>query len=225
MLKAILIDFDNTLMDTERLVLPSLIERFNQLYQKPNEEQLTYETFVKHFHGATREPLCKRMGEYFQKDVEYNVLFENRESQVSRYFKKTGVEMAPNVIEMLKLLKNRGYILALITNSPLERIFSALRFATNHKGDELAGLFGTLFFESGATPKPSSEVYLKALEQLNLAPEECIAIEDSVNGVLSSCGAKIKTLGYTHYSKNENGLLEHGAKACFADWADFLSIV
>ena len=225
MLKAIFIDFDNTLMGTEMLALPPLIERFNQLYQKPHEEQLTYETFIAHFHGATRQHLCDLMENYFKKDVHYDVLFEKREWHVIQYFKKQGVEMAPNVIEMLSLLKNRGYILALVTNSPLERVFSAMRFATNQKGDELAAFFGTSFFESGATPKPSSEVYLNALDQLNLATEECIAIEDSVNGVLSSCGANIKTFGYTHYSKNEKELLKNGAKACFSDWADFLSII
>jgi len=50
--------------------------------------------------------------------------------------------------------------------------------------------------------KPASDIYHYALEKLALAPDECIAFEDSENGILSSQGADLKTIitinGYTH---------------------------
>lgn len=49
--------------------------------------------------------------------------------------------------------------------------------------------------------KPATDIYLYAMEQMNLKPEECLAFEDSYNGVRSSVDADIKTIitlnGYT----------------------------
>lgn len=50
--------------------------------------------------------------------------------------------------------------------------------------------------------KPAPDIYHYALEKLALSPEECIAFEDSENGIHSSMGADLKTIiainGYTH---------------------------
>jgi HAD superfamily hydrolase (TIGR01509 family) len=42
--------------------------------------------------------------------------------------------------------------------------------------------------------KPASDIYFYALDKLALAPDECIAFEDSENGILSSQGADLKTI-------------------------------
>lgn len=42
--------------------------------------------------------------------------------------------------------------------------------------------------------KPAPDIYDWALEQMNLKPEQTIAFEDSLNGILSSSAAKIKTI-------------------------------
>jgi len=44
------------------------------------------------------------------------------------------------------------------------------------------------------TKKPAPDIYDWALKQLNLKPEDCLAFEDSVNGIKSSLGAKLKTI-------------------------------
>ncbi len=50
--------------------------------------------------------------------------------------------------------------------------------------------------------KPASDIYDYALNEMNLEPGECLAFEDSHNGILSSMGAGIPTIiavnGYTH---------------------------
>ncbi len=35
-------------------------------------------------------------------------------------------------------------------------------------------------------PKPSSEIYLKAIEMLDLLPSECLIIEDNINGITAA---------------------------------------
>ena len=43
-----------------------------------------------------------------------------------------------------------------------------------------------------AEGKPSPDIYLYACKQLGLAPEECMAVEDSPNGVMSAYRAGCK---------------------------------
>jgi beta-phosphoglucomutase-like phosphatase (HAD superfamily) len=45
--------------------------------------------------------------------------------------------------------------------------------------------------------KPHPEIYLKAAAQLGIAPEECIAIEDSVSGIKSAKTAQMYVVGIT----------------------------
>jgi beta-phosphoglucomutase-like phosphatase (HAD superfamily) len=49
--------------------------------------------------------------------------------------------------------------------------------------------------------KPSPDIYDYALEKLHLTPAQCLAFEDSHNGILSSMGANLTTIittnGYT----------------------------
>ena len=49
--------------------------------------------------------------------------------------------------------------------------------------------------------KPAPDIYDYALEKMGLTAEDCLAFEDSLNGILSSSGANLKTIvtvnGYT----------------------------
>ena len=42
--------------------------------------------------------------------------------------------------------------------------------------------------------KPAADIYFYALDKLGLSPDECIALEDSENGIRSSLGANLKTI-------------------------------
>ena len=49
--------------------------------------------------------------------------------------------------------------------------------------------------------KPAPDIYTWAMQQMNIKPENCLAFEDSLNGVKSSLAADLKTIitinGYT----------------------------
>jgi sugar-phosphatase len=52
--------------------------------------------------------------------------------------------------------------------------------------------------------KPDPEVFLKAAEKLGLRPEECLVVEDAVNGVAAGKAAGAKVLGLmTSFSAEE----------------------
>lgn len=223
------LDFDNTLMRTEELVLPSFIERFNELYGNQIDHPLTLEEFKQHFHGQARTVLCENLSNHFGIQINEKVLYENRELVVEEHYGKKGVEMADNLLPILDKLTSEGITLTCVTNSPLTRIFAAMRSATNKMGSKLAGFFGDRFFESGEIQKPKPHVYNHAMRKLGITSSYAIAVEDSVTGIQAAKGAGIKVFGYLGLAKNQDAerakLSAAGATECFTDWKDFPALL
>ncbi len=222
--KWLLLDFDNCQMATEHLAVPSLIKRFNELYATQIGTDLTYETFQKHFHGQAREALCNNLSDHFAIEVDYPTLYAGREWRMMQMLQETGVEMAEGLVETLEILQDQGYNFAFVSNNPIQRGLAAMRYATNGQGDRLARLFGTAFFEAGDVQKPKPDVYLRAMEQLGVASQNCYAIEDSPTGVTAAVQAGVITFGFLAFSDNPEKiaqtLLEKGATACFHHWRE-----
>lgn len=105
--------------------------------------------------------------------------------------------------------------LAVASSSALE----SLLFKLNKVA--LAEPFGENIFsaDSVSKAKPDPALYVFAANALSVAPERCIAIEDSINGVLSATRAGMTTIGYVggaHCVPKQNELLiAEGAAAVF----------
>ena len=89
----------------------------------------------------------------------------------------------------LKRLKKEGYKLVVCSNS----IRSTMEFML-----ERANLVPLLDFflsnEDVDQPKPSPEIYLKAIRRLELKPDECLVLEDNENGIKAALEAKTHLL-------------------------------
>ncbi len=82
--------------------------------------------------------------------------------------------------ELISYLKAHGYKTALATSAKTDR--AALQF--EKKGLERAKLFDCETYSGEVkVSKPNPEIFLKAAQKLNLPPQECIVLEDSLNGV------------------------------------------
>lgn len=225
--KFLFLDFDNTMMATEQFAVPSLIARFNDLYGADLKEPLTLEIFKKHFHGQARENLCANLGAYFGIDVDYPTLYRDREWHVMQHLQAVdgGVPMAPHLIETLSDLVSHGAVLSFVSNNPIQRGLSAMRYADNGRGDELANLFGTRFFEAGDVQKPKPDVYIRAMLQVGADPELSVAVEDSVTGVTAAVAAGLTVYGFTGFAdereKSADKLMDAGAVQIFDDWGAF----
>ncbi|MFK3984677.1 HAD family hydrolase [Micromonospora sp. NPDC050397] len=85
--------------------------------------------------------------------------------------------------------------LGLASSSPARLIEAALR-ATG-----LTDAFAvTLSTEQVARGKPAPDVYLQVAEKLGAAPDRCVAIEDSSNGVRSASAAGTRVIAVPHAS-------------------------
>lgn len=228
--KFLFLDFDNTMMATEQYAVPSLIARFNDLYGDRIETPLTLDVFKRHFHGQARENLCANLAAYFGIDVDYQTLYRDREWHVMQHLqqvreKSGGVPMAPHLIETLSNLAADGTVLSFVSNNPVQRGLAAMRYADNGRGDALANLFGTRFFEAGDVQKPKPDVYLRAMQQVGATPEQSIAVEDSVTGVTAAVAAGMTVYGFVGFADDRAAaakkLIEAGAKDVFDDWQNF----
>ena len=224
------LDFDNTMMATEQYAVPSLIARFNDLYGDRLKAPLTLDIFKQHFHGQARENLCANLEFYFDIDVDYQTLYRDREWHVMQHLqdvrdKNGGVPMAPNIIETLSTMVSRGVVLSFVSNNPVQRGLAAMRYADNGRGDELANLFGTRFFEAGDVQKPKPDVYIRAMQQLGATPDQSIAVEDSVTGVTAAVAAGMTVYGFIGFADDRHVTAEKlshaGATDIFDDWKNF----
>jgi HAD superfamily hydrolase (TIGR01509 family) len=226
----LLLDFDNTMMATEQYAVPSLIARFNDLYGSQLSAPLTFEEFKKHFHGQARETLCANLSNHFNITVDYPTLYESREWRMMQHLQKIkgGVPMAPGLIDALTALEKQGVEFAFVSNNPIQRGLTAMRFADNGCGKELAKFFSCNYFEAGDVQKPKPDVYLRAMEQLGTDTAHCFAVEDSISGASAAVAAGIPTFAFTAYTDNADEmkakLLEKGCIAAFNNWNEFVDL-
>lgn len=225
MLTHLFIDFDNTMMATEHYAIPSLIARFNTLYGSQISQPLTIDIFATHFHGQAREILCANLSQYFSIQVDTAKLYQDREWEMMQALQKVpgGINMAPHLIEVLRTLYDEHKVrAALVSNNPIQRALTAMRFAANGQGDTLAALLGTRFFEAGDRQKPLPDVYLRAMAQTDAKIETSCAIEDSHAGAMAAHTAGLRVFGFTGFSttpeETAKALRDAGCLDVFTDW-------
>lgn len=97
--------------------------------------------------------------------------------------------LKPGVREALILCKAQGLKIGLASASPLPMLEKVLEIF------ELRDYFATLASaEHLPYSKPHPQVYLNAAAQLNIPPVNCVALEDSVTGMVASKAARMRSI-------------------------------
>jgi beta-phosphoglucomutase len=116
------------------------------------------------------------------------------------------------VYEFLEQITSNGYRLALATSAPTLNIELGLQKLKLENTFE--HIVGKVDVKHG---KPHPEVYLTALERLGMAAENCIVFEDSMAGVESALGARLKVVGIASSHSREE-LLYKGVSLAVDDF-------
>ena len=97
--------------------------------------------------------------------------------------------LKPGVREALILCKAQGLKIGLASASPLPMLEKVLEiFDLRDHFDTLASA------EHLPYSKPHPQVYLNAAAQLNISPVNCVALEDSVTGMIASKAARMRSI-------------------------------
>ncbi|EMD0828455.1 hexitol phosphatase HxpB [Morganella morganii] len=97
--------------------------------------------------------------------------------------------LLPGVEHALSLCQSLGLKIALASASPLYMLESVLEmFNIRHYFDAVVSA-GDLPYS-----KPHPQVYLNAAEALGVPPVQCVALEDSVNGMIACKAARMRSI-------------------------------
>lgn len=120
---------------------------------------------------------------------DYDTVKARRKQLMAEHVEKCGVEEKKGLGVLLDYAKAHGYKLAVATATDLERTTQYLTSIGK------IAYFDTLVCGGMVTHgKPAPDIYLEAARQLGLPPEECVALEDSPNGILSAFRAGCKPI-------------------------------
>ena len=177
-IKAVIFDMDGVLIDSEPLWRVAMIKGFNDIGVEFTDEDcrkttgMRFKEVVQHWfnhHNITHStPIHLN-------DTVINNLIE--------LIHRDGKAMK-GVIEVLDFLRTKKFPIGLATSSNhilIEAVLTKTQTALYFNE-----VVSAEFLQHG---KPHPEVFLKCAENLKIAPENCLVIEDSVNGVLAGKAA------------------------------------
>ena len=220
-IKAIIFDVDGTLADTEDAHRIAFNKAFAENGLDWNWDTALYDKLLKVTGGKERIKFFVSdflSGHAKPDDFEEFVkhLHKVKTAHYTAMLADGQIPLRPGIRQLILDAHAAGFTLAIATTTSPENVAGLLEvglgknwadyFATNGCGDIVP------------LKKPAPDIYNWVLKQLQLAPQDCIALEDSHNGLRSSLAADIKTyITLNHYTRNQDF---SGAAAVFDDLSD-----
>lgn len=179
---SVVFDMDGVLFDTQRLYLDAWYE-VGRIMGLPDISEVARPCM-----GMNRNDQRRMVLAHYGDTFDYDRFMELKDEIFNGYLAK-GLILKPGVREILTYLKDIGAKVAVASSSRVESV-------THHlKETELTGYFSKIIGgDLVEHSKPLPDIYLKACEELGVAPEETYAVEDSYNGVRAAAAAGMKTI-------------------------------
>ncbi|MGP1385748.1 MAG: HAD family hydrolase [Thainema sp.] len=209
-LKALIFDVDGTIAETERdghrvafnqtfaeagLNWVWEVEQYGQLLEVPGGKERMQ-------HYINQSALNIALPAEFETEWDWLVHLHKRKTHHYRQQIEQGlIPLRPGVLRLMQEARAAGIQLAIATTSSYDNATSLLKILL---GSESLDWF-TVIAAGDIVPnkKPAPDIYLYALDKLQLQPEQCLVFEDSAQGLQAAIAAGLTTVvtlnDYTHH--------------------------
>ncbi|MBU0620287.1 MAG: HAD-IA family hydrolase [Gammaproteobacteria bacterium] len=220
-LKAIIFDVDGTLADTEDAHRIAFNKAFADNGLPWNWDVALYDKLLKVTGGKERiKYYVDDFLQDFSKSADYEGFVKNLHVQKTAHYtaalRDGHIPLRPGIKRLITDAHNAGLKLAIATTTSPENVAALLEVGLGKDWNMYFDAIGC--GDIVPAKKPAPDIYNWVLNELKLAPQDCIALEDSSNGLHSSLAAGIRTYITTNpYTCKQDFA---GATAVFDDLGD-----
>ena len=182
-IRGVISDMDGVILDSEKLYVRFWCEAGN-FYGYPMQPE-----HALGIRSMARPYAIEKLQGWFGSDFDYDLVRSKRVELMDAYVIEHGIDAKPGARELLSCLKEQGFRVALATATAKDRAEAYLE-----RVDLLKYFDVVASARMVAHGKPEPDIYLYAADQLGLSPHECLALEDSPNGVRAAHAAGCKTI-------------------------------
>lgn len=174
-IKGVIFDMDGLIIDTEKWLQKYYIKAGKTLGFDIKPE---YVLAIRSLSAEYAEPLLKRL---MGNDFDYNKVKSLRKVYMNEHIQKYGIEKKKGIDELLQYIKHSNLKCAVATATAPDRTEEYL------KKIGIYNYFNKIVCATTVKHgKPQPDVYIEASKALDIPPQNCLALEDSPNGVLSA---------------------------------------
>ncbi|MEI4487617.1 HAD-IA family hydrolase [Frigidibacter sp. MR17.14] len=192
MLKALIFDVDGTLAETEDAHRRAFNETFAEARLNWRWSVAQYRRLLTTTGGKERMRRHRdETGATGPDDATIAALHARKTRRYAEIVAGGGLALRPGVAALITRARDAGLRLAVATTTNLPNV-DALTLAV--WGRPSGAVFDVVAAgDEVERKKPAPDIYLRALARLRLRPEDCLAFEDSRNGLIAARAAGIAT--------------------------------
>lgn len=148
--------------------------------------------------------------------------------EIAQDFLQNIIDYKPQADLIIKKLKEKNFTLAITTTTKKTNmdIYRTLNKNILQKAP-LDKYFDLIYTREDVSKiKPNPEVYLKAMQELNAKPEECIVFEDSLIGIEAAKNSGLEVIAiYDKYSQNDLTTIKEKADFYINDYKTLIPFI